>query len=81
MIIGIAMNSKSAIKITERIKNTTCNLYFSQLKLFTFKENNGISAFNKYELKTVIPTKTYGLLKKSTNPFKFRIENVSLEYS
>lgn len=67
MIIGMAMNSKIAIKITEIIINTTCILYFSQLKPFTFKENNGISAFSKYELKTVTPTNTNGLLKKSTN--------------
>lgn len=58
MIIGIAMNSNKTIKIKERIKNTTCILYFSQLKLLTFKENKGISAFSKYELKTVTPTKT-----------------------
>lgn len=58
MIIGIAMNSKNAIKMIEIIIKTTCILYFSQLKLFTFNENKGISAFNKYELKTVIPTKT-----------------------
>ena len=58
MIIGMAINSNKTIKIKEIIKNKTCILYLSQLKLFTFKENKGISAFSKYELKTVIPTKT-----------------------
>ena len=53
----------------------TCSLFFAQLKSFIFKENKGISAFNIYELKSVIPNKTKGLYNETLS-----IENISSGY-
>ena len=61
MINGIAKTPKNNNKTTEYTKKLSCTLLFAQLISFIFKENNFISAFNKYALSIVIPNKTYGL--------------------
>jgi len=64
MISGIASNRKNNSNNAQIPKNRSVNLLSLKFLFLVFNEKSGNSAFIIKALNKLIPTKTYGLLKK-----------------